>query len=74
MRLLALTLLLASCSTHGDESDNYCNDAETNQQWARLLMKSPDGPMTIRLYALRDGLCDMVDRGPGQVGDCDCYI
>jgi len=39
------------------------NDAETNRQWARLLMKSPDDPMTIRLYALRDGLCGMVDRG-----------
>ena len=25
-------------------------------------MKSPDDPMTIRLYALRDGLCAMVDR------------
>ncbi len=63
MRLLALMVLLASCSVHGEEPDNYCNDAETNQQWARLLMKAPDDPMTIRLYALRDGLCSMVDRG-----------
>ena len=57
MRLLALMVLLTSYSVHGDESDNYCNDAEINQQWTRLLMKSSDDPMTIRLYALRDGLC-----------------
>ena len=63
MRLLALMVLLASCSVHGEEPDNYCNDAETNQHWTRLLMKAPDDPMTIRLYALRDGLCSMVDRG-----------
>ncbi len=46
--------------------DNYqklVNDAEANQQWAKLLMKAPDDTMTIRLYALRDGLCGMVDRG-----------
>jgi len=67
MRLLALMVLMASCSAHGDEPDNYCNDAEINQQWARLLMKSPDDPMTIRLYALRDGLCSMVDRGQVKV-------
>ena len=48
--------------------DNYCNDAEINQQWTRLLMKSPDDPMTIRLYALRDGLCSMVDRGQVKLG------
>ncbi len=68
MRLLALMALLASYSVHGDESDNYCNDAEINQQWTRLLMKSPDDPMTIRLYALRDGLCNMVDRGQVKLG------
>ncbi len=42
MRLLALMLLLASYSAHGDEPDNYCNDAEINQQWTRLFMKSSD--------------------------------
>jgi len=63
MRLLAFMALLASCSVHGEEPDNYCNDPEANQQWARLLMKAPNDPMTIRLYALRDGLCGMVDRG-----------
>ncbi len=44
------------------------NDAEANQQSPRLLMKAPDDPMTIRLYALRDGLCSMVDRGQVQLG------
>ncbi len=68
MRLLALIVSLASCSAHGDDPDNYCNDAEINQQWTRLLMKSPDDPMTIRLYALRDGLCAMVDRGQVKLG------
>ena len=63
MRLIALMVLLASYSAHGDEPDNYCNDAEVNQKWTRLFMKSPDDPMIIRLYALRDGLCAMVDRG-----------
>ncbi len=31
-------------------------------------MKSSDDPMTIRLYALRDGLCAMVDRGQVKLG------
>ncbi len=44
------------------------NDAEANQRWTRLLMKSSDDPMTIRLYALRDGLCAMVDRGQVKLG------
>ncbi len=68
MRLLALMVLLASYSAHGDEPDNYCNDAEINQKWTRLFMKSSDDPMTIRLYALREGLCEMVDRGQVKLG------
>ncbi|MCI0400760.1 MAG: hypothetical protein L0Z68_05610 [Gammaproteobacteria bacterium] len=63
MRLIALVALLVSHPAFADEPDNYCNDAESNQQWARLLMKAPDDPMIIRLYALRDGLCNMVDNG-----------
>ena len=47
---------------------NYCLDAEVNQKWTRLFMKSSDDPMTIRLYALRDGLCTMVDRGQVKLG------
>ena len=68
MRLLALMVLLASYSAYGDEPDNYCNDAEINQKWTRLFMKSSDDPMTIRLYALREGLCEMVDRGQVKLG------
>ncbi len=68
MRLLALMVILASCSAHGEERDNYCLDAEVNQKWTRLFMKSSDDPMTIRLYALREGLCEMVDRGQVQLG------
>jgi len=68
MRLIALMVLLASYSAHGDEPDNYCNDAEINQKWTRLFMKSSDDPMTIRLYALREGLCEMVDRGQVKLG------
>ncbi len=68
MRLLALMVLLASCSVYGEEPDNYCLDAEVNQKWTRLFMKSSDDPMTIRLYALRDGLCSMVDRGQVKLG------
>lgn len=55
----ALTLLgfqVASAS-----ETNYCHDPETNKTWKELLVKGYDNDRMIQLYALRDGLCDLVD-------------
>jgi hypothetical protein len=49
--------------TNDKNTQNQRRNAAANRQWATRLMKAPDDPMTIRLYALRDGLCSMADRG-----------
>ena len=58
---LALALLL-SFSAYADDSANYCLDPETNQQWAKMLMDSPDDDAVAKLFALRLGLCQLVEK------------
>ncbi len=42
---------------------NYCRDPAVNRQWADMLAKTPDDPLIIKLFALRSGLCILVDQG-----------
>jgi len=45
------------------EPTNHCHKPEVAAQWEQLLANSPKDPIVIRLYALREGLCRMVDDG-----------
>lgn len=45
------------------ESENYCHDQQVEQDWSRMLDDAPDDPIVLKLYALRSGLCGMVEQG-----------
>jgi hypothetical protein len=63
--LLSLTLGASSCTDglHAAQPDNYCHDPEANQRWGELLLDAPADDVLLRLFALRLGLCQMVDAG-----------
>ena len=46
-----------------EEGGNHCHDPEAIEQNRALLGDHPDDPVIIRLIALREGLCNMIDRG-----------
>jgi len=45
-----------------DNPDNYCHDPKVDAEWSRMLAETPADPIVIKLYALRAGLCGMVDK------------
>ena len=62
MKFALAFALLFSFSAFADDSANYCLDPETNQQWAQMLMDSPDDDSVAKLFALRLGLCQLVEK------------
>ncbi len=60
---ILIPLLLAATVSHAEESANYCLDAEANQEWTRIYNNKPNDNDIARLFALRTGLCEMVQRG-----------
>jgi hypothetical protein len=42
--------------------ENYCQDPEANRQWLEMLARTPDDPLIIKLFALRSGLCVLVEQ------------
>jgi len=61
--LLLLNLSALPSSVVGDEPANHCHKPEVAAQWEQLLANSPKDPIVVRLYALRKGLCHMIDEG-----------
>lgn len=55
-------LLLTAPSLWAAEAETYCHDAAAWQEWDDLRAKYPDDPELIALYALRVGLCAMVEK------------
>lgn len=45
------------------ERSDYCHDPDAAKQWNRLLDRHASDPAVIKLYALRIGLCKMIDQG-----------
>jgi hypothetical protein len=46
-----------------DPKQNYCKDAEKNAAWSKMFSQHPLDPAVVKLYALRSGLCVMIDTG-----------
>ncbi len=44
------------------EPAHFCADPATNREWAELLAQNPEDRIVVRLYALRVGLCTMIDQ------------
>jgi len=42
---------------------NYCKDPQKAAEWEKHLADTPEDPLIAKLYALRAGLCKMVDEG-----------
>jgi hypothetical protein len=45
------------------DEPNYCHDPQVNQEWGRLIEEAPGDDLLMRLFALRLGLCQLVDSG-----------
>lgn len=65
--IIAALAALAGCHA-GDEQPpkgqaHTCRDAAEWAQWDALLNKTPNDADVVTLYALRRGLCDMIERG-----------
>jgi hypothetical protein len=58
-----LLLLVLTRPALAEDAVNYCHKPTVDAQWKQLLARTPRDPIVIRLYALRDGLCGMVDAG-----------
>jgi hypothetical protein len=67
IRLFLLLMVFARLSSadagNMEEGENYCHDPAALAQNQALLGSHPSDPVIIRLIALRDGLCNMVDKG-----------
>ena len=60
---IGVALILVLCGLVYAESENYCHDAKSWQEWDRLIEKNPNDMEVQALHALRIGLCAKVDKG-----------
>ena len=59
---LLLTAVLAVPALAAEET-NYCHDKESWNEWHELLEKNASDDRLFGLYAMRRGLCGMVEAG-----------
>lgn len=57
--LISLSCVIFAFSANATE--NYCHDANKNESWEKLVKQFPEDTVILRLYALRRGLCAMID-------------
>ena len=60
---IILLLVLVFNNSPAAESENYCHDQKSWQEWDALVEKNPNDMEVQALHALRIGLCTKVDRG-----------
>jgi hypothetical protein len=58
--LVAASARSRTTSLAGDP-DNYCHDQAIAADWRRTLSETPNDPLVIKLYGLREGLCGFAD-------------
>jgi hypothetical protein len=56
-----------------DPTQNYCKSAEKNAYWGKLLSQYKGDAMIVKLFALRTGLCAMIDAGAVTLSDAIDY-
>ena len=61
IKLILAVSFFISANAFADK--DYCHDAAINSEWERMIKKYPDDDMVLHLAGLREGLCNMVDRG-----------
>lgn len=60
--LLSVPLFLTD-QTIAQQRQNYCNDQAVWQEWHDVLKRNPDDDSVHMAYALRLGLCKMIESG-----------
>ncbi len=60
---MGVALILVLCGLVYAESENYCHDKKSWEEWDALVEKNPNDTEVQALHALRIGLCAKVDRG-----------
>ena len=60
--LISATLMVAIQATNAAEV-NHCSDPQVVQSWQQKIDNYPSDPLVQKLFALRKGLCSMVDEG-----------
>ena len=58
-----LSLILVFCGFVYAQSENYCHDKESWEEWDALVERNSNDMEVQALHALRIGLCAKVDRG-----------
>lgn len=58
----ALAMIVSAATVHAEDV-NYCKDRNANRQWVERLAEAPDDATIIELFALRTGLCVLIDQG-----------
>lgn len=59
--IAALVLLLPSLISAAEKPQNQCHNPSIWKDMKQLVIDKPEDPVIVRLYALRKGLCDMID-------------
>ncbi len=60
--IAVLTAFAAGAAPDSDQQINHCHDSQANSEWARLAHENHQSDIWQRLFALRVGLCVMVER------------
>ncbi|MBV1960795.1 MAG: hypothetical protein KUG52_02315 [Immundisolibacteraceae bacterium] len=60
--LMGIALMVAVQGTNATEV-NHCSDPQVVQSWQQKIDNYPSDPLVQKLFALRKGLCAMVDEG-----------
>ena len=60
--MIGVAMILAIQGVNSAEI-NHCSDPEVAQSWQQKIETYPSDPLVQKLFALRKGLCSMVDEG-----------
>ena len=60
--LTSLIIPLTASEVFSSEQDNYCHDPSSWVEWNELLQRNPTDDGIHSAYALRVGLCEMVEK------------
>ena len=61
--ILVMVYIVGAQTATAKDVENYCHDSSVNKEWAILLGQHPSDDAIAKLFAMRLGLCELVERG-----------
>lgn len=61
--MVLLVCILNTQTATAKDIENYCHDSSVNKEWVTLLTQYPNDDAIAKLFAMRLGLCELVERG-----------